>query len=90
MSIAALLILPKKLMIYRENPQKIPVWEKSMNNCYSVLYIVQWCAGILGVQPLDQRDVAENLFLHEGMVFDHLHTSYAKLLNRNLNSTQSS
>ncbi len=60
-----------------------------MDNCYSVLYIVHWCAGILGVQPLDQRDVAENLFLHEGMVFDHLHTSYAKLLNRNIISTHS-
>ena len=27
-AIAASLILPTKLMIYRENPAKIPVWEK--------------------------------------------------------------
>jgi hypothetical protein len=60
------------------------------STCHGQLFnIVYWGAGILGVQPLDQRDVAENLLLHEGMVFDHLHTSYAALLNRNLISTHS-
>jgi hypothetical protein len=119
MPIAASLILPKKLMIHRENPAKNP---SLGNNFYSVLYIVHWCVQVswvcsLWTSGMWQRTcfymrawssitctpptpsyltgipspptASENLLLHEGMVFDHVHTSYAKLLNRNLISTQS-
>lgn len=47
------------------------------------LLLLQKSEGRLTVKPGDQREVCENLILHESMIFDHLHTTYAKIFTNN-------